>query len=163
MIVAVMFLLCLFLSFFSYGIPLVIFFIVKFILDTISLEVIKLSVIDDYKHNGNKPTQISKINNAAIRRFFKKSSSTSNGYRHVNFGKGIFAGYIKVKEIDEEVIAVIVRTGGNREVVISCFTTPIRFGNDAMSLLVKAEYFEAVISSITGGTGLMEFEEKYGY
>ena len=144
-ITIISFIVCLVLAIPTYGLSLVLFFVVKYFIDQSSQKKIAAAVVSSQDAN-NSPVIINYVNNAAIRAFFREYGTTATKYKMTSgINKGAFSGYVKIKG-NREVVAVIIKN--NPSIIITCFAPPMDYGSDMLSLMQKAGFHDEIIDNL---------------
>lgn len=127
----------------TFGLSILVFYIVKYLIDQKSKQRIIKAVLESYE-NHNTSIIINYVNNKAIRNFFNEYKTTEDSYKRTVILKGMYSGYVNINNRGET-IAVILKNGSS--IIITCFDAPIYTGNDIISLITKAEAHEKIINS----------------
>lgn len=141
------FIICLVLAVPSYGLSLVVFYVVKFFIDQASVEKLSAAVVSS--REKKKAVVSNYANNAAIRAFFRKYGTTQTKHKHTDgVSKGMFSGYVNVRGSGEVVTTMI---KNSTPVVIACYDPPTDFGSDLLSLMKKQGFHDEVVDMIVKG------------
>lgn len=141
---AVGFLIALLLAIPTFGLSLLAFFVIKFLID--------IQAVPKIAHAARsaqigEPVATTFVNNAAVRMFYSKYGVTEK--KHETFMSPVlsFIGYVNVGK--GETIAVIQKA--KEGVVVSCVDPPVRFGNDLGSLMAKEKLVKDVMQEFRSG------------
>lgn len=127
----------------TFGMSLIGFFAIKYIIDINSVSKLTAATINSFS-SGN-PVVLPHLNNAAIRMFFQRYGTTEKKYDRFEKPFGFFIGYVKTMNQDESVV-LIGRQGGN--LVINSIETPTQFGDDLLSLIGKKQFIDEIVQGL---------------
>ncbi|MCA4075343.1 MULTISPECIES: hypothetical protein [Pseudomonas] len=127
----------------TYGISLLAFFALKFLIDHNGVAKLTAAAVNSYG-SGN-PVVLPHINNAAIRSFFQRYGTTEKKYERFESPFGFYIGYVKTLVQDEHVV-LIGRQGGN--LIVNSIETPVQFGDDFVSLVGKKQFIDEIVSGL---------------
>ncbi|MCO7057040.1 hypothetical protein [Pseudomonas juntendi] len=127
----------------TFGMSLVAFFIIKYLIDLNGIS--KLTAASMNSYSSGNPVVLPHINNAAIRSFFQKYGTTEKKFERFEKPFGFYIGYVKTMTQVEHV-ALIGRQGGN--IVINSIEPPMQFGNDLLSLIGKKQFIDDIVNGL---------------
>lgn len=127
----------------TFGLSLLAFFVVKYLVDLNGVSKLTAAAVNSYG-SGN-PVVLPHINNAAIRGFFQRYGTTEKKFERFEKPFGFYIGYVKTLVQDEHVV-LVGRQGGN--LVVNSIETPIQFGDDLVSLISKKQFIDEIVSGL---------------
>jgi hypothetical protein len=119
----------------TFGLSLVAFFVIKYIVDVQSVSKLALTALS--AHTGD-PIATTDVSNAAIRMFYKKYGTTEKKCEDFMSPALSFIGYVNVGR--SETVAIIQKPRGG--IIVSCIEPPMQFGNDFASLIGKGAFIK---------------------
>jgi hypothetical protein len=127
----------------TFGMSLLAFFAIKYLVDLNGISKIAAAVMNSCG-SGN-PVVLSHLNNAAIRMFFNKHGTTEKKYERFERPFGFYIGYANTMRRDERLV-LIGRQGAN--LVVNAIEPPVQFGEDLLSLIGKKQFVDEVVSGL---------------
>lgn len=128
----------------TYGLSLLAFFAIKYRVDQAAVIKIRDAAFSSKKADADGfPLPYASF--SAIRTFFRMYGTTERGYKQFKEPSIFYAGYVKVLN-SGEFLVVIFRTESG--LIVSTFNPHLDFGNDALSLLQKKNFFDEVIGGL---------------
>lgn len=142
-IVVIGFLLAVLFSIPTFGMSLLAFFALKYLVDLNGVSKITAATMNSFS-TGN-PVVLPHLNNSAIRMFFNKYGTTEKKHERFESPFGFYIGYVKAMTHDEHVV-LIGRQGSN--LVVNSIETPMQFGDDFLSLIGKKQFIDEIVQGL---------------
>ena len=142
LLVPIGFLIALVLAIPTVGLSLVVFFVLKFAVDSQGASALLAAAFN--AERTDEVVVAPYVNNAAIRRFFKKYGTTEKKYDSF-FGAGMtFLGYVQLA--GEEIVVVILKSRDATHV--ATYELPYPFGNDLISLMQRKAFIDEIATVV---------------
>ncbi len=123
------------------GLSLVVFFVLKFAIDSQGSSSIVAAAFNAARTDQTVVAPF--VNNAAIRKFFKKYGTTEKKYDSF-FGAGMtFLGYVRLT--GEEIVVLVVKS--RDATLVSTYELPYAFGNDLLSLMQRKAFIDEIATT----------------
>ncbi|MDH0450749.1 hypothetical protein [Shewanella sp. GD04112] len=126
----------------TFGVSIIVFFVLKFYID---LQGVSSIVAAAFNAERTDETVVAPfVTNTAIRKFFKNYGTTENKYDSF-FGAGLtFIGYVQLA--NTEIVVAIVKS--RDATFISTYELPYQFGNDLNSQIQRKECIDEIATAI---------------
>lgn len=145
-----LFLISLLLAIPTFGISIVLFFVIKYLVDKSSEDKILQAVVTS-KNRGNENVIISYVNNAPIRNFFRKYGIPELPYQLTDgIAKGMYSCYVNIPNAGR-IIAIIIKN--NPDIIVSCCDAAVYLGNDELFIEHTRQLHNELTSSMSRQAG----------